>query len=77
MGKKPPTDSGDMCYMHHDNCYANCGGDKLCTKACDKTLVKELLALPDDPKKWPMPPRKGTEGDSALYRSGAIQYFGH
>jgi hypothetical protein len=77
MGKAPPTDSGDRCYMHHDNCYAKCGGDKLCIKACDKTLVKELLALPNDPRKWPLPPRRGTEADSAIYRNWALRFFGN
>jgi len=33
-------------------------------KACDKALIKELRALADDPRKWPLPPRKGTEADS-------------
>jgi hypothetical protein len=75
MGTKPPTDSGDMCYMHHDQCWANCGGDKLCMAACNKTLVQELQALPNDPKQWPLPPRKGTEPDSANYRSWAMKVF--
>lgn len=75
MGKAPPADSGDMCYMHHDNCYDKCAGNKLCIAACDRTLIKELLALPNDPKKWPTPPRKGTEADSAQYRNGALHWF--
>jgi RHS repeat-associated protein len=77
MGTKPPTDSGDACYMHHDNCWANCGGDKLCMSACNRTLVKELQALPADPSKWPQPPRQGTNGQSNRYRDLAIWYFTH
>jgi RHS repeat-associated protein len=76
MGSEPPTDSGDMCYMHHDNCWANCGGNQVCMAACNRTLVQELLALPRDPKKWPLPPPKGTEADSSQFRIGAINYFG-
>lgn len=76
IGKAPPTDSADRCYMHHDNCYDKCNGNKECLKACDSTLVKELKALSDDPKKWSERPRKGTEGDSARYRGWAIKYFG-
>ena len=75
MGTAPPTDSGDICYMHHDNCYDKCNGNKECLKACNKTLVKELGALPKDPKKWPEPPPKGTENDSAQYRDWAIDWF--
>ncbi|MHB8723517.1 MAG: RHS repeat-associated core domain-containing protein [Steroidobacteraceae bacterium] len=76
MGKKPPTDSGDACYMHHDNCYDKCKGDTKCLKACDAVLVKELKLLPDDPTKWPEPPLKGTETDSSTYRYWAIRIFG-
>lgn len=75
MGKKPPTDSGDMCYMHHDQCWDRCNGNKLCKAACNKTLVKELEALPSKPTQWPMPPRKGTESDSAIYRALGIPIF--
>jgi hypothetical protein len=76
MGTSPPTDSGDMCYMHHDKCWANCGGNAECLAACNNTLVQELLALPDDPTKWPMPPRPNTEGDSLTFRNLAIAVFG-
>jgi RHS repeat-associated protein len=76
MGNKPPTDSADRCYMHHDNCYDKCKGDKKCLKACDAALAKELKLLPDNPTKWPEPPLKGTESDSSIYRSGAIGIFG-
>jgi hypothetical protein len=75
MGKAPPTDSGDVCYMHHDKCYDNCGGNTMCMAACDRTLVKELLRLPNDPTKWPMPPPKGTELDSFEYRLLALYLF--
>ena len=75
IGKKPPTDSGDACYMHHDNCYDKGKGDTKCLKACDAALVKELKLLPDDPTKWPEPPLKGTETDSSTYRNWAIRIF--
>lgn len=81
IGTKPTTDSADKCYMHHDNCYDKCSAikdgkaQKACIKVCDAALVKELKLLPDDPAKWPEPPRKGTENDSNLYRNGAIRIF--
>ncbi len=81
MGTKPPTDSADRCYMHHDNCYDKCSAMKdgkaqyACIKACDAALVKELKALPDDPTKWPEPPRKGTESDTKTYLNGAARIF--
>jgi RHS repeat-associated protein len=74
-GSAPPTDSGDQCYQRHDQCWARCAGNEDCMKTCDDTLVRELLALPDDPKKWPMPPRAGTEADSERYRSYALTWF--
>lgn len=77
MGKAPPTDSGDKCYMHHDNCYASCGGNALCMLTCDRKLISEFGRLPTDPRQWPMPPRKGTEVDSQRYRRGAEWLFSH
>lgn len=74
-GDKPPTDSADQCYKRHDDCYVKCGGNKLCAAACNKTLVKELEALPSDSSKWPSPPRSGTESDSERYRKYAITWF--
>lgn len=75
MGKAQPTDSADACYMHHDMRYDKCNGNKVCLKSCNTTLVEQLLALSDNPKKWPQPPRKGTENDSARYRDWAIDFF--
>jgi hypothetical protein len=74
-GNAPPTDSGDQCYQRHDNCYVKCGADAKCIAACDKQLVKELDALPDDPRKWSNPPKPGTERDSRQYRDWARRYF--
>ncbi len=74
-GYAPPTDSGDQCYQHHDDCYAKCGANVKCIAACNKQLVKELKDLPDDPTKWPQPPRPGTEEDSRRYRATAIWLF--
>ena len=70
-GTAPPTDSGDACYMRHDQCY-DLGAAK---SSCDSKLVTELKALPDDPRKWSMPPRPGTESDTIQFRRGAILIF--
>ena len=80
MGYAPPTDSGDTCYKHHDYSYASCLSGRpedkeSCLQKCDATLIKELLNLNDDPKKWPNPPPAGTESDSQKYRGWAIWYF--
>ena len=74
-GNAAPTDSGDECYMRHDNCYSSCGSDGGCLKSCDKNLVKELKGLSNDPRNWPRPPRSGTETDTRNYRDWAINYF--
>jgi RHS repeat-associated protein len=74
-GNAPPTDSGDQCYQRHDNCYITCGSNKRCIAACDRRLVGELRHLPDDPRQWASPPRRGTEGDSRRFRDWAIWYF--
>jgi RHS repeat-associated protein len=76
MGTAAPTDSGDKCYKDHDSCYAACGTDANCLAKCNKNVVTDLNNLSDDPKKWPQPPRVGTERDSAQYRRDAIDYFG-
>lgn len=75
-GSAIPTDSGDMCYQSHDNCYVKCGSDRLCIRRCDRQLRGELTALPNDPRQWPIPPRAGTEEDSRDYRDYALKYFG-
>lgn len=71
-GNAPPADSGDACYMRHDQCFDS--GTSQAT--CNRRLVDELKALPDDSKKWPRPPAPGTEGDSERFRYGAIRIFG-
>lgn len=75
MGNAPPTDSADACYMNHDKCYDKCGLDPVCLMECDQHLVSGLKALSSDPRQWPMPPKSGTEGDSAAYRNAAIRKF--
>jgi RHS repeat-associated protein len=82
MGRMPPTDSGDMCYQKHDECYGTCdrpNADALfverCRQACDHTLVDSLQSLPADPRNWPVPPRDGTERDSADFIDDAIDFF--
>ena len=66
-----PLDSADACYMKHDLCYDS----KLPKKACDARQVNELTELPDDPRKWLLPPRAGTDQESRSYRDGAISIF--
>ena len=75
IGMAPPTDSADACYQRHDYCYDSCGSKKNCIKACDRALVGELDSLPDDPRRWPSPPRIGTEEDSRTYRDAARRLF--
>jgi RHS repeat-associated protein len=71
-GNASALDSGDECYQRHDQCF-----DSGTSKAsCNRKLVDELKALPDDSKKWPRPPASGTEKDSERYRQGAITIFG-
>jgi RHS repeat-associated protein len=75
-GNKPPTDSGDQCYKTHDLCYTKCEAyDPLCIAKCDRTLVDELWKLDNDPRKWPMPPKPGTERDTVSYRLDALYFF--
>ena len=74
-GPGDPLDSADACYKEHDECWDRCGGNKECMAACNRALVKALQNLPGDSRKWPYPPRKGTEGDSETYRKGAIKWF--
>jgi len=74
-GDAPPTDSADACYMRHDKCWDRCRGEPLCKLLCDETLIEELKALPSDSRKWPQPPRSGTEGDTERFRQGAITIF--
>ncbi|MBQ0922301.1 RHS domain-containing protein, partial [Hydrogenophaga aromaticivorans] len=78
MGSLPPTDSADACYKNHDICYNACPSqnDMSCRAACNKKLVNELLALPGDPRQWPIPPIKGAERDSVNFRNRATGYYG-
>ena len=75
MGKAPATDSADECYERHDRCYVACGADQACTSICDTTLADQLLSLPQDPRQWPNPPRRGTEGDTRAFADTAIEWF--
>jgi RHS repeat-associated protein len=76
LGNAPPTDSGDACYQRHDTCYGTCGtNNQQCIGTCDRKLFDELRDLSDDPRRWPQPPRPGTEGDSESYRKEAIWWF--
>lgn len=75
-GTAPPTDSGDECYMRHDQCWARCAGDRACMRACDYDLNDDLGRLPSDSRKWPRPPRPGTERDTETMRDRARWFFG-
>jgi hypothetical protein len=75
MGAAPPLDSGDEACMRHDFCYDRAGDDSARIRACDRALVDELKALPQDVTGWSRPPRPGTEGQTDRYRNGAIFYF--
>lgn len=73
-------DSLDSCCKTHDLCYESCEKGppslhKTCIKKCDAGLVGCLKDLSDDCRKWPKPPRKGTEDDSNSYRNHAISLF--
>jgi RHS repeat-associated protein len=77
----PPTDSGDECYMNHDNCWGDCdtcpSNRRLCMKDCDRAIVGCLQTLSTDPTQWSQPPRPGMEKDSGLFRDWALRFFGN
>ena len=75
-GTAPPTDSGDECYMRHDQCWARCSGDRACMRTCDYDLNDDLGRLPRDSRRWPRPPRTGTERDTETMRDRARWFFG-
>ncbi len=80
MGPSLPTDRADECYMINDICYEICENqcdrnEQECKRACDRDLLSCLRKLPEDPRKWPDPPRPGTEDDSRKYRRAAEWYF--
>jgi putative transposase len=79
----PPTDSADECYMGHDICWGNCDNgscndDNLaaCMNECDLILLRCLRNLDSDPRKWPIPARVGTEGDTKQFMFEAKVFFG-
>jgi hypothetical protein len=75
----PPVDSGDECYMNHDNCWGECdscaASRPACITRCDREIVRCVSSLPSDPAQWPRPPRPGTETDSLIFATGARIYF--
>jgi RHS repeat-associated protein len=75
----PPVDSGDECYMNHDNCWGGCdqcpSGRSGCMRSCDVDVVACLLNLSRDPTQWARPPEPGTEKDSRNFRTRAMIYF--
>lgn len=70
-GNTLPLDSADACYMRHDLCYDSGAAKQL----CDARLVRELKTLPNNPRKWPVPRKLGTEVDTILFLIGAILIF--
>jgi RHS repeat-associated protein len=81
-GKEPPLDSLDDACMRHDKCYDECRGLQSntrlmakCIALCDKGIMDDLDPLDPDPRKWPRPPRKGTEEDSRTFCRDAKDVF--
>ena len=74
VGSAPPLDSMDAICKTHDLCYGP-SPSKEQKLTCDATMVKDLKALPDDPKQWPEPTSKGTEKSSKKYKEAAIFIF--
>ena len=75
MGTAAPLDSADEAYRRHDTCYAAAGTNQQGIAICDRAVVNELRALDHDPRRWPRPPRPGTEGDSRRFRDMTILWF--
>ncbi|MBI1883929.1 MAG: hypothetical protein HYS08_06950 [Chlamydiae bacterium] len=83
IGTAPYTDSGDLLYMQHGFGWARCEKKygcnseelKECKRQYNKELVDKAKKLPDDPRDWPEPPKKGTEEDSRNFKELAIEYF--
>jgi len=75
----PPVDSGDECYMSHDNCWGGCdrcpSRRDACMRLCDLDIVACLLNLSSDSTRWSRPPRAGATRDSESFRLPAIAYF--
>ena len=63
----------DECFNDHDECYGS--GQDPCsdepnTKKCDRELIKCLLSLNKDPRKWPRPAKDPIYAD--FYSGWAI-----
>ncbi len=65
-----PADSMDSACKHHDDCY----GDRV-EGYCDRRLLRELEALPADPRQWKTPPPTGDMQKAADFRKWAIRWF--
>jgi RHS repeat-associated protein len=80
MGSARPVDSIDFCAQQHDKCWDSADGkNMLCVPPMDASAKKDvcdpqfdrcLARLPDDPRKWPVPPTPGTEADATRFRNG-------
>lgn len=67
----PPSDSLDALCYRHDVRY--CSGTPAQMKAADAELLQGLKNLPDDPRKWPSPPKDVQR--AASYKLGAATVF--
>jgi hypothetical protein len=80
-GTEPPTDSGDEVYLGHDYCYWECTGIRdgalrlKCEVLCDRQSRKELIALPEDPMRWPRPPKPEHAKETKEFCDGAKGYW--
>lgn len=81
MGSARPVDSIDFCAQQHDKCWDRADGRNMqCVSpvvasakkdVCDANIDSCARRLPDDPRKWPVPPTPGTESDATRFRNGA------
>ena len=79
-GTAGPVDSLDAACKKHDEVYdwkkpnqprLNCAIEEV----ADKQLIRDLDALPKDPKKWSDPPSHQNEKSVEMYREAASGYF--
>ncbi len=75
VGNAPPLHSLDAACEIHDIGYKIAKGDKEVERQYDLQLAKALEELPDNPRKWKVPPAKGMEKAVNAYRYWAILFF--
>ncbi len=79
-GTAGPVDSLDAACKKHDEVYDLKKPNQprlnhAIEETADKRLIKDLNALPEDPKKWPDPPASQNEKSAEMYRHEASAYF--